>query len=222
MANKTPSGARKHREGTKPGTWKTGEMFFFLSSFFFFRRASSVLPESLTMVLARNSSILHWAVHCPIAFFTTLSTLTGRSGNIIWLRRDACARSRHVATSLQLSDLRTHEVLFSLASCLSWRFVPTVRYFATQLLVLSSGCSHCHYELFHKISWYLLPHIAISATTYCHICYHILPYLLYSLLVSDIHNYLHSRSVNRVQLCLLQGEKELRIRLYPEYEGVEN
>jgi len=32
MTNKTPSGARKHREGTKPGTLKTGEMFFFLSS----------------------------------------------------------------------------------------------------------------------------------------------------------------------------------------------
>jgi len=36
MTNKTPNGARKHRESTKPGARKTGEMFFFLSFFFFF------------------------------------------------------------------------------------------------------------------------------------------------------------------------------------------
>ena len=64
MTNKTPNGMRKHCEGSKPGTRKTGEIFFFLS-FFFFRQASSVLSESLTMVLVQNSSILHWAVHFP-------------------------------------------------------------------------------------------------------------------------------------------------------------
>ena len=29
MINNTPSGTRKHRESTKPGTRKTGQMFFF-------------------------------------------------------------------------------------------------------------------------------------------------------------------------------------------------
>ena len=32
MTNKTPSGARKHHESTKPGTRKRGKMFFFLLS----------------------------------------------------------------------------------------------------------------------------------------------------------------------------------------------
>jgi len=32
MANKTPSGARKHRKGTKPTTRKMVQMFFFLLS----------------------------------------------------------------------------------------------------------------------------------------------------------------------------------------------
>jgi len=172
--------------------------FFF---FFFFRRASSVLSESLTMVLAWNSSILHWAVHCPIAFFTTPSTPTKRSKNALELygfvrtpfcnrrvrMRTKSSRSNYFAAAVRLANART--------TFASWRFVPTVRYFATQLLVLSSGCSHCHYELFHKISWYigLLPHIAISAATYWHsyllphiviaICYHILSYLLYSIAV---------------------------------------
>ena len=40
--------------------------FFLLSSF---RRASSTSPQSLMMVFARNSSILHRAVHQPIAFW---------------------------------------------------------------------------------------------------------------------------------------------------------
>jgi len=39
----------------------------FLSSFFF-RWVSSLLQEPLTVVYAQNSSILQWAVHCPIAF----------------------------------------------------------------------------------------------------------------------------------------------------------
>jgi len=141
--------------------------------FFFFRWASSVLSESLMMVLAWNSSILRWAVHCPIAFFQVLQQSAPRTlwnyyaydmallGHHFVTILYACARNHNVATILQLSDCK-HPNDF-------WRFVPTVRYFATQLLVLSSGCSHCHYELFHKISWCLLHN-------YCHICYHILPF----------------------------------------------
>ena len=34
----------------------------------FFRRAGSILHESLTVVYARNSSILYGAVHNPITF----------------------------------------------------------------------------------------------------------------------------------------------------------
>jgi len=43
---------------------------FSSSSFFlsFFRRASSMLREPLTLVYARNSSKLSWAVHDPIVF----------------------------------------------------------------------------------------------------------------------------------------------------------
>ena len=36
---------------------------------FFFRQASSNLRDSFTMVFAQNSSIFHWAVHQPVAFF---------------------------------------------------------------------------------------------------------------------------------------------------------
>ena len=39
----------------------------------FFRRASSNLRDSFTMVFAQNSSIFHWAVHQPIAFFQVWS-----------------------------------------------------------------------------------------------------------------------------------------------------
>ena len=46
---------------------------FFFFFFFFFRRASSNLRDSFTMVLAQNSSIFHWAVHQPIAFFQVWS-----------------------------------------------------------------------------------------------------------------------------------------------------
>ena len=40
----------------------------FSSFFFFFRQASSKLCDSFTMISPQNSSILHWAVHQPIAF----------------------------------------------------------------------------------------------------------------------------------------------------------
>ena len=69
MTNKTPRVAKNRRESTTPGTRKTGKLFFFLSSSsFFFRQLSSMLPQSVTMVFARNSSIFNRAVQRPIAF----------------------------------------------------------------------------------------------------------------------------------------------------------
>ena len=46
---------------------------FFFFFFFFFRRASSNLLDSFKMVFAQNSSIFHWVVHQPIAFFQVWS-----------------------------------------------------------------------------------------------------------------------------------------------------
>ena len=80
MTNKTPSGAEKHHWTRK---LQNGQnvlfflSFFFLLSSFFFRRASSILHQPLALVYARNSSILYWAVHDPIAF--QLCSLTRRS-----------------------------------------------------------------------------------------------------------------------------------------------
>ena len=68
MTNKTPRVAKTRCESTTPGTRKTGELFFFLSFFFFFRQLSSTLPQSVTIVFARNSSIFNRAVQRPIAF----------------------------------------------------------------------------------------------------------------------------------------------------------
>ena len=70
MTNKTPRIAKTRRESTTPGTRKTGKLFFFLSFFFFFffRQFSSTLPQSVTTVFARNSSIFNRAVQRPIAF----------------------------------------------------------------------------------------------------------------------------------------------------------
>ena len=74
MTNKTPSGAEKHHESTEPESRQQNGQNVFLQvlllSFFFskFRRASSTLRELLTVVYARNSSILYGAVHNPIAF----------------------------------------------------------------------------------------------------------------------------------------------------------
>jgi len=61
MANSTPSGAVKHRESTEPESGQTVKMFFFFFFFslFLFRRASSTLREPLTLVYARNSSMLY-------------------------------------------------------------------------------------------------------------------------------------------------------------------
>ena len=72
MTNKTPRVAKNRRESTAPGTRKTGKLFFFLLLLLLllsFRRDSSTSPQSLMMVFARNSSILHRAVHQPIAFW---------------------------------------------------------------------------------------------------------------------------------------------------------
>ena len=67
--------SRREKPSRKYRTWysQNGQIVF-LSSFFFllsssFRRASSTSPQSLMMVFARNSSILHRAVHQPIAFW---------------------------------------------------------------------------------------------------------------------------------------------------------
>ena len=63
---KTPSGAKKLRESTEPESHQTAKMFFF-------RRASSNLRDAFSMVFVQNSSIFHWAVHQPIAFFQVWS-----------------------------------------------------------------------------------------------------------------------------------------------------
>ena len=49
MTNKTPNGARKHRESTQPNSSKTAK-FFFIFFLSFFRRASSILRQPLTLV----------------------------------------------------------------------------------------------------------------------------------------------------------------------------
>ena len=65
MTNKTPSGARKHHESSKPKTCKTAKAF--LSSFFRGATCSSVLRVPLTPVSTWSSSLLYGAVHNPIA-----------------------------------------------------------------------------------------------------------------------------------------------------------
>jgi len=42
MTNKTPNGARKHRESTQPNSSKTAKLFFF---FFFFFLSSDGLAQ---------------------------------------------------------------------------------------------------------------------------------------------------------------------------------
>jgi len=67
MTNNTPSGTKKHRKSTEPESRQTAKMFFFL--LLLIQMASSNLHHSFTMVFTQNSSIFHWAVHQPIAFF---------------------------------------------------------------------------------------------------------------------------------------------------------
>ena len=81
MTNNTPSGAKKHRESTEPESHQMAKMFFFLSFFFFFSSSSSSsssdglvqIRVTLSRWFSQNSSIFHWAVHQPIAFFQPLT-----------------------------------------------------------------------------------------------------------------------------------------------------
>ena len=81
ITNKTPNGARKHRESTQPNSGKTAKLFFFLL-LSFFRRASSVLRQLLALVYARNSRIFYGAVHDPIAFSQPRSLQGARSHSL--------------------------------------------------------------------------------------------------------------------------------------------
>ena len=73
MMNNTPSGAKMNRESTKPESRQMAKMFSFFFFFVFFRWASSNLHDSFYDDFAQNSSIFHWAVHQPIAFFQVWS-----------------------------------------------------------------------------------------------------------------------------------------------------
>ena len=66
MTNKTPSGARKHHKGTKPGTHKMGQMFFF------FLLSSSVRLAQYCVNLSR------WFTHETAAFCTEQCTTSSR------------------------------------------------------------------------------------------------------------------------------------------------
>ena len=112
MTNKTPRIAKTRRESTTTGTRKTGRLFFFLSSqsSSFFRQLSSTLPQSVTMVFARNSSIFNRAVQRPIAFSLPPSlhqaTAAGHSITMAsfvtpFSRLYACALNDHLATIRQ-------------------------------------------------------------------------------------------------------------------------
>ena len=68
MTKNTPSGAKKHREGTEPESHQTAKMFSFFFFFFFFRWASSNLRDSFTMVFAQNSSIFTEQCTSPSLF----------------------------------------------------------------------------------------------------------------------------------------------------------
>ena len=68
IINNTPSGAKKHRESTKPESHLKAKCFSF---FFLFRLASSMLYAR--SFFCANSSILHWAVHQLIAFSLEVS-----------------------------------------------------------------------------------------------------------------------------------------------------
>ena len=68
MTYNMPRSVKKCCESTEPQSWQAPKMFvILLPLLLFFRQASSKLRNSFTMVFAQNSSILHWAVHQPIA-----------------------------------------------------------------------------------------------------------------------------------------------------------
>ena len=68
--------------------------------------ASSKLRDSFSMVLAQNSSILHWAMHQLITFFTTLKShevvQTGHWRTLASLEtpfsKPVCMRTNHLVT----------------------------------------------------------------------------------------------------------------------------
>jgi len=68
MTKNTPSGAKKQRESTEPESRQTAKMFHLLLLLLV-----QQLRDSFTMVFVQNSSIFHWAVHQPIAFFQVWS-----------------------------------------------------------------------------------------------------------------------------------------------------
>ena len=101
MTNKTPRIAKTRRESTTPGTRKTGKLFFFLSFFlsFFFRQLSSTLPQSVTMVFARNSSIFNRAVQRPIAFSLQSISVAFEHCVLRGLSRKLCSASMTLTQS---------------------------------------------------------------------------------------------------------------------------
>jgi len=62
MTKKTPSGARMYREGTKPGTRKTGQMFFF----FLLLSSDGLAPYCV--------NLSRWFTHETAAFYTEQCT----------------------------------------------------------------------------------------------------------------------------------------------------
>jgi len=104
MTKKTPSGARKYREGTKPGTRKTGQMFFFF-----------LQTDYLNTVLTSHAGLRTKQQHFlrssaqPHCFFTTskshkahVSTQTLRLpiwDAIFFICTYACTLKDHLATT---------------------------------------------------------------------------------------------------------------------------
>jgi len=154
MTNKSPSGARKHREGTKPGARKTGEMFFFL------------LLSSSDGLTQYCPNLWRWFLHETAAFYTGQCTVPSLFSQLQVLRQSAprtlwnymaslgrhfviivyaCAQNRHVATSLQLSDLRTPERLFSLlrVDVLCQRFVTSLPSYLCCLAAVLTATTSC-------------------------------------------------------------------------------
>jgi len=154
MTNKIPSGARKHREGTKPGTLKTGKMFFFLSS-------SSSSSDGLAQYCP---NLWRWFLHETAAFYTEQCTVLSLFSQLPVLRQSAprtlwnymaslgrhfvivvyaCARNRHVATTLQqLSDLRTPERLLRV-DVLCQRFVTLLPSYLCCLAAVLTATTNC-------------------------------------------------------------------------------
>ena len=153
MTNKTPRVTKNRRESTTPGTRKPGKLFFFLLLLLsFFRRASSASPQSLMMVFARNSSILHRAVHQPIALSQPPSNLPSAL-RALWKTMAslferhfvtylcACSQNGHVATK-QLS-VELPQRLRVRVDVLCQQFVaslPSYPYCVAAVLTATTSC----------------------------------------------------------------------------------